>query len=68
MPNIERYAKYEITESITSIGNISKAIDYNDPLAYKDWLSYFTDISVSNQTYQNTTIKKEDQSLGNGST
>ena len=54
MPNIERYAKYEIAKSITSVGNISKAIDYNDPLAYKDWLSHFTDISVSKQTYQNT--------------
>lgn len=54
MPNIERYAKYEIAKSITSIGNISKAIDYNNPLAYKDWLSHFTDISISKQTYQNT--------------
>ena len=53
MPNIERYAKYEIAKSITSVGNISKAIDYNNPLAYTAWLSYFTDISVSKQTYQN---------------
>ena len=49
--SIDRFAKYDIDESITVIGNVSNAIDYNFPLDYKTWLSYFTDTSVSSETY-----------------
>ena len=49
--SIDRFAKYDIDESITIIGNVSSAIDYNFPLDYKTWLSFFTDTSVSSETY-----------------
>ena len=55
--SIDRFAKYVINESITAIGNVSSAIDYNYPLDYKAWLNFFTDTSVSIETY-NRSYKK----------
>jgi len=52
MPNIQRYVEYKIDRSILTLGDISAAVDYNNPLTYKNWLSYFTDISTSAQTFE----------------
>ena len=52
MPSIARYVEYKIDQSILTIGNITAAVDYNTPLTFKGWLSYFNDISVSSQTYE----------------
>ena len=52
MPSLARYVEYKIDQSILTIGNITAAVDYNNPLTFKGWLSYFNDISVSSQTYE----------------
>ena len=52
MPSIARYVEYKIDQSILTIGDITAAVDYNDPLTFKEWLGYFNDISVSSQTYE----------------
>ncbi len=49
---IERFATYQISDSITVIGNVSDAVDYNAPLNFKTWLTYFTDTSLSVETYK----------------
>ena len=52
MPSIARYVEYKIDQSILTLGDITAAVDYNDPLTFKEWLGYFNDISVSSQTYE----------------
>ena len=53
MPNnIERYVDFKIPESILTIGNVVTAIDYSSPLPFKQWLSYFNDISVNVSLYE----------------
>lgn len=48
---IERFATYQISDSITVIGNVSDAVDYNTPLDFKKWLTYFNNTSLSIETY-----------------
>ena len=50
--NIERYVNFDIPYSILTVGNISTAVDYNNPLDFKAWLEYFTDVSVSIDVYE----------------
>ena len=52
MPNIQRYVEYKIEKSILTLGDVSAAVDYNNPLTYKQWLGYFTDITTSIHTYE----------------
>ena len=52
--SIDRFVKYVIPESITTLGNVTGAIDYNFPLDFKAWLTYFKDTSVSLETYKNS--------------
>ena len=57
MPNIQRYVEYKIDQSILTLGDVSIAVDYDNPLTYKTWLGYFTDISTSAQTYESQYTK-----------
>ena len=49
---VERFNKYQIDQSITTLGNVSIAIDYDEPLDFKNWLSNFTDTNISTQTFK----------------
>ncbi len=51
---VERFNQYKIDDSITSLGNVSDAIDYNAPLEFKSWLGYFKDLATSTETYRSS--------------
>ena len=51
---IERFNRYTLEKSITFLGNISTAVDYDNPLDFKEWIGYFKDTNISLQTYQNS--------------
>jgi hypothetical protein len=51
---IDRFSDYKIDRSITVLGNVSDAVDYNFPLDFKTWLSFFKDNSVSVNTFQSS--------------
>jgi hypothetical protein len=51
---IDRFSDYKIDRSITVMGNVSDAIDYNFPLDFKSWLSNFKYNSISVATFQNS--------------
>ena len=51
---IDRFSDYKIERSITVLGNLSDAVDYNNPLDFKSWLSYFKNNSVSIETFKNS--------------
>ena len=44
----------KIERSITVLGNLSDAVDYNSPLDFKAWLSFFKNNSVSIETFKNS--------------
>lgn len=52
--NIERFNNYNIDQSITVIGNVSTAVDYNTPLEFKNWLTYFKDTDATINTYKDS--------------
>jgi len=51
---IDRFSDYKIERSITVLGNLSDAVDYNNPLDFKSWLSFFKNNSVSIETFKNS--------------
>jgi len=51
---IDRFSNYNIDSSITVIGNVSSASDYNSPFEFKTWLTYFNNNSISIETYRNS--------------
>ena len=51
---IDRFSDYKIERSITVLGNLSDAVDYNSPLDFKAWLSFFKNNSVSIETFKNS--------------
>ena len=51
---IDRFSDYKIDRSITVLGNLSDAVDYNSPLDFKAWLSYFKNNSVSLETFKSS--------------
>ena len=51
---IDRFSDYKIERSITVLGNLSDAVDYNNPLDFKAWLSFFKNNSVSIETFKNS--------------
>lgn len=51
---IERFNNYNIDQSITVIGNISTAVDYDTPLEFKNWLTYFKNTNLSINTFKDS--------------
>lgn len=51
---IDRFSDYKIDRSITVLGNVSDADDYNFPFDFKTWLSYFKNNSTTITTFQNS--------------
>jgi hypothetical protein len=51
---VERFNQYKIDNSINQLGNTSTAIDYDAPLDFKTWLSYFKDLSISIDTFNSS--------------
>ena len=51
---IDRFSDYKIDRSITILGNVSDADDYNFPLDFKTWLSYFKNNSTTVTTFQSS--------------
>ena len=51
---IDRFSDYKIDRSITVLGNVSDADDYNFPLDFKTWLSYFKNNSTTVTTFQSS--------------